>query len=145
MHSTNVIDVQEATLRFSKKPRVVLDGVSFCWGVDDGEHLFEMVLNQLIAVSVECGSPLKSMTTQISQITPKISRTPKSMSWPPLDIDSSNHEGYLEMNTRAHPHHADTHFNLGRIEAEGEGDREHEVRKERKEIYRSILESQNSL
>jgi hypothetical protein len=67
MHSTNVIDVQEATLRFSKKPRVVLDGVSFCWGVDDGEHLFEMVLNQLIAVSVECGSPLKNMTTQISQ------------------------------------------------------------------------------
>jgi hypothetical protein len=67
------------------------------------------------------------------------------MCWPSLDIDSSNHECYLEVNTRAHPHHVDTHFNLGRIEAEGEGDREHEVRKERKDIFRSILESQNSL
>jgi hypothetical protein len=117
-----------------------LDGVSFCWGVDDGEHLFEMVLNQLIGVSVECSSALKNMTTQISQITLKIFRTPNSMSWPSLDIDSSNHEDYLEMDTRAHPHHVGTLFNLGRIEEE-EGDREHEVRKERKDIYRSVLES----
>jgi hypothetical protein len=50
MDSANVIDVQKTALWFTEQARVVLDCVPFCWCVDDGEHLFEMVLDQLMGV-----------------------------------------------------------------------------------------------
>jgi hypothetical protein len=49
--STDVVDVQEAAFRFAEEARVILDRVTFCWCVDDGEHFFQMILNQLVGVS----------------------------------------------------------------------------------------------
>jgi hypothetical protein len=46
------MNVQEAALRFSEQSRVILNSISLCWGIDDGEHLFEMFLNQLNSVSI---------------------------------------------------------------------------------------------
>jgi len=45
MHSPNIVDVQEAALGLSKKSRIILDGITFCWCIDNREHLFEVVLD----------------------------------------------------------------------------------------------------
>jgi hypothetical protein len=37
--STSVIDVEKAAFWSAEETRIVLNGISFCWGVDDGEHL----------------------------------------------------------------------------------------------------------
>ena len=50
INSANVIDVQITALWLAEEARIVLDCVSFCWCVDNGEHLFQVVLDQLIEV-----------------------------------------------------------------------------------------------
>jgi hypothetical protein len=37
--STSVIDVEKAAFWSAEETRIVLNRISFCWGVDDGEHL----------------------------------------------------------------------------------------------------------
>lgn len=51
VNTSCIIDVQEAAFRSSEKPRVVLDCVALGWGVYDGEHFFQVLLDQLYRVS----------------------------------------------------------------------------------------------
>ena len=51
--SANVIDVQKAAFWLTEETRVVLDRISFRWSVYDGEHLFQMVLDQLQKLALE--------------------------------------------------------------------------------------------
>lgn len=39
-----IIDVQKAALWPPEQPGVILDGVTFGWGIDDAEHLFQVSL-----------------------------------------------------------------------------------------------------
>lgn len=48
--SANIVDVQETALRLSEESRIILDCIALCWGVNDREHLFEVVLDQLLCV-----------------------------------------------------------------------------------------------
>ena len=48
MDAVYVVDVEEATFGTSEETRIVLDGVAFCRGVDDGEHFFEVFLEELV-------------------------------------------------------------------------------------------------
>jgi hypothetical protein len=47
LDTVHVLDVQETALGAAEEGRVVLDGVAFGGGVDDGEHLFEVVEDEL--------------------------------------------------------------------------------------------------
>lgn len=51
MYSANIIDVQETTFWSPEEPRIVLDGITFCRRVDDGEHLFQVLLNELFSLA----------------------------------------------------------------------------------------------
>ncbi len=55
INAANVIDVQETALWLAEEPRIVLNCVSFCGCIDDGEHFFKMVLDQLSEVREKSG------------------------------------------------------------------------------------------
>lgn len=42
-----VEDVEEASFGFPEEAGEILNGITFCWRVDDAEYLFQMVLDQL--------------------------------------------------------------------------------------------------
>jgi hypothetical protein len=51
--STSIIDVEKAAFWPAEETRIVLNRISFCWGVDDGEHLLQVILDQLLKLDFE--------------------------------------------------------------------------------------------
>lgn len=50
MHSANIVDVEKTAFWSSEEPGVVLNSIAFCRGVNDGEHLLQVILYKLYSL-----------------------------------------------------------------------------------------------
>jgi hypothetical protein len=49
LNPVDVMDIQKTALWFAKNTGIVLNCVAFSWRVDNTEHFFQMILNELKA------------------------------------------------------------------------------------------------